>query len=278
VILDPHPGRRHKRFDDQVLARLQALTGGDPGDILVQVLNREGVMFWGDLVQQSGLDQEEAALKLGELIEEGIFLTFGKAGSKGQRVALQGTWNGLLSGLVKRIDEYHQQFPLKPGMPLEELKNQSGHKDDIFREAVEQQVKAGLVAQSGPYIRRQDFRVVFTDAQGKMIEDLLAQFSANPTQPPSVADCKAAVGEDLYQALVSLGRLQQISSEVVFSPDAYQKMVDKLREKLIKEGTITVAQARDMFGSTRKYMLAFLERLDAEGITVREGDLRRLKE
>lgn len=278
VILDPHPGRRHKRFDDQVLERLQALTGGDPGDILVQVLNREGVMFWGDLVQQSGLDQEEAARKLGQLIEGGTFLTFGKVGSKGQRVALQGTWNGLLSGLVKRIDEYHQQFPLKPGMPLEELKNQSGYKDDIFREAVEQQVKAGLVAQSGPYIRRQDFRVVFTGAQGKMIEDLLAQFSANPTQPPSVADCKAAVGEDLYLALVSLGRLQQISSEVVFSPDAYQKMVDKLTEKLAKEGTITVAQARDMFGSSRKYMLAFLERLDAEGITVREGDLRRLKE
>lgn len=277
VILDPHPGRRHKRFDDQVMARLKALTDGDPGDILVQVLNREGVMFWGDLIQQSGLDQEEAALKLSELIEGGIFLTFGKMGSKGQRVALQGAWNGLLSGLVKRIDEYHQQFPLKAGMPLEELKSQSGLKDDVFREAVEQQVKGGLVTQSGPTIRKQDFQVVFTAVQEKMIEDLLAQFSANPTQPPSVADSKAAVGEDLYLALVSLGRLQQISTEVVFSPEAYQKMVEKLRAKLIKEETITVAQARDMFGSTRKYMLAFLERLDAEGVTVREGDLRRLK-
>ena len=235
-------------------------------------------MFWGDLVQQSGLDQDQAAEKLRELIAGGIFLVFGKAGTKGQRVALRSVWNGLLSGLITRIDEYHRQFPLKPGMPLEELKSQSGLKDDIFREAVDQQVKAGLVAQSGPYIRRQDFQVVFSDAQEKLIENLLAQFSINPTQPPSVANCKAAVGEDLYLALVTLGRLQQISSEVVFSPEAYQKMVEKIKEKLSKEETITVAQARDMFGSSRKYMLAFLERLDAEGVTVREGDLRRLKE
>ncbi len=55
-------------------------------------------------------------------------------------------------------------------------------------------------------------------------------------------------------------------------------MIVEIKEKLQDDGTITVAQARDHFGSSRKYMLAFLEKMDAEGITVREGDVRRLKE
>ena len=110
-----------------------------------------------------------------------------------------------------------------------------------------------------------------------MTKGLLDQFAANPTQPPSVAECKEAIGEDLYNALIALNELKQLSGEVVFTPDAYQSMVEKLKKKITKDGPITVAQARDMFGSSRKYMLAFLERLDSEGVTVREGDVRRLK-
>jgi len=278
VILDPQPGMRHKRFDEQVLERLETLTEGDPKDIMVQILNREGVMFWGDLIQNSRVDDEQAAEILEELSTQDVILTFGKVGSKGKRVALQRTWDRLLSDLVKQIESYHQAYPLRPGMPLEELKSQSGLVDDLFREAVGQQIKAGLVTQSGPNIRKSDFEVRFSETQEKLIQGLLEQFSANPTQPPSVADCKAAVGEEVYQALVALERLTQISPDVVFSPDAYQKMVETLLKQLGKEGTITVAQTRDMFGSSRKYMLAFLEDLDKRGITVREGDVRRLKE
>jgi len=55
-------------------------------------------------------------------------------------------------------------------------------------------------------------------------------------------------------------------------------MVSEVKKILDKDQTITVARARDHFGSSRKYMLAFLEKLDSEGITVREEDVRRLKE
>ena len=277
VILDPHPRRRYKRFDDQVLERLETLAGGDPKDVLVQTLYREGVMFWRDLTSRSGLDDGQAAEILEELTDEGVIITFGKKGSKEKRVTLQEAWKKIISGLDQHIKNYHQQYPIKPGMPLEELKSQSGLEDDVFREAVEQLIKTGMVVQSGPFIHMHNFVVSFSDSQEKLIQGLMDQFSANPTQPPSVADSKAAVGEDLYQALVALKRLRQISPEVVFSPDAYQKMVETLKDQLHKNETITVAQARDIFGSTRKYMLAFLEHLDSEGITLREGDVRKLK-
>jgi selenocysteine-specific elongation factor len=40
---------------------------------------------------------------------------------------------------------------------------------------------------------------------------------------------------------------------------------------------MTVADARDLFGSSRKYMLALLEHLDAIGVTIRDGDYRKLR-
>ena len=42
------------------------------------------------------------------------------------------------------------------------------------------------------------------------------------------------------------------------------------------EGPMTVAQVRDLLGSSRKYVVALLEHLDRTGATVRQGDTRRL--
>jgi selenocysteine-specific elongation factor len=276
VVVDPFPLYRYKRFDSDVLARLQTLQGGDPRDILLQTLNREKFGVWMDIIQAAGLDQESAEGNLGELIEDGVILEIGKDGPRGKLIALRSIWEDTLAGLLERVSQYHTSYPLRPGMPLEELKNQSGLKENLFRQAVAHQVAQQALIQEGPVIRRADFQIQYSAAQKTEIKNLLDVFAENPTQPPSVAECRAAVGDEVYKALIVQGELIQLSSDVVFSRDAYQQMVQKLREKLQKEGTITVAQARDMFGSSRKYMLAFLEHLDQEGITVRDGDLRRL--
>jgi selenocysteine-specific elongation factor len=40
---------------------------------------------------------------------------------------------------------------------------------------------------------------------------------------------------------------------------------------------MTVAEARDLLATSRKYVLPLLEHLDATGVTLREGDYRRLR-
>jgi selenocysteine-specific elongation factor len=57
-------------------------------------------------------------------------------------------------------------------------------------------------------------------------------------------------------------------------PDVYQKMTDQIKEFLEKESTITLAQVRDMFQTSRKYALAMLEHLDEIGVTRRQDDHR----
>jgi selenocysteine-specific elongation factor len=54
-------------------------------------------------------------------------------------------------------------------------------------------------------------------------------------------------------------------------------MLAEVRRLLAQKGTLTAAEVRDHFNTSRRYVLAFLEYLDAQGITVRDGDARRLK-
>ena len=85
------------------------------------------------------------------------------------------------------------------------------------------------------------------------------------------------IGEEIYNALLDQGFLAQVSPEVVFRKQDYETMVQSAQESIQKNDAITAAEFRDMFNTSRKYALALLEHLDQIGVTIREGDFRKLK-
>ncbi len=109
------------------------------------------------------------------------------------------------------------------------------------------------------------------------MQELLAKFAAAPNSPPGVKEAQLEVGEELYNALIDLGLLTQVSNEVVFRTQDYEQMMSELQSLYKKQDLLTAAQVRDHFNTSRKYVLAFLEHLDQQGVTVREGDFRRLR-
>jgi selenocysteine-specific elongation factor len=132
------------------------------------------------------------------------------------------------------------------------------------------------VAEAGgrAWLRLPEHEVVLTGQQQGQVDALLDKFTASPTAPPSFKDATAEVGEELMQMLLSRGDLVAVSGDVLFESGAYDDMVEGVRAHLAAEGAITVAQARDMFGTSRKYVLALLEYLDQVGVTKRVGDER----
>ena len=57
----------------------------------------------------------------------------------------------------------------------------------------------------------------------------------------------------------------------------YEHLVNDIRHLLTERGTLSAAEVRDHFNTSRKYVLALLEHLDAIGVTQRVGDVRRLR-
>jgi selenocysteine-specific elongation factor len=68
-----------------------------------------------------------------------------------------------------------------------------------------------------------------------------------------------------------------VAGDLYFLTECVDKVKGVLYSYLKENGDITAAAFRDLLGSSRKYTIALLEYFDREGLTIRIGDLRRLK-
>jgi selenocysteine-specific elongation factor len=161
-------------------------------------------------------------------------------------------------------------------MPIEELRSKMRMETKQATFLLEQAEKDGTVVIVPGYVSLKDHRVQLDDNEKIVVDQLLLKFDPNPYAPPSLKETRQEIGEDLVQFLIESGSLVQVSDDVIFKADTYEEMVDKVKKDLKENGTITVADVRDKFQTSRKYALALMEHLDAVGVTVREGDLRRL--
>ena len=100
--------------------------------------------------------------------------------------------------------------------------------------------------------------------------------------PPDVAElaasagARAAVVPDLLALLRDEQRVVEINAGLYLDADVEAELRRKVRERLADGSAITMAELRDLLGTTRKYAVPIGEYLDRIGLTRREGDLRRL--
>jgi selenocysteine-specific elongation factor len=282
IVVDPHPDGRYKRFNEGIIKRLESLAEGDPADILYQSLAALAAAPLKEVIIHSNLEDIAAQGALQQLILRGdLVILEGDNGEidpkSDELVTTRGYWEQL--GLITRevLEGYHAAFPLRKGMPKEELKSRLKVSNRLFSSLIRIQVEENKLQESGPLLYQTGHEIRFSPQQEKDVESLLLKFSTSPYSPPSIKESKSEIGEDLYQALVELDVFIPVSSEVVFRREDYDQMVSEITDLLQKNETMSAAQLRDHFNTTRRYMLALLEHLDEIGITVREGDVRRLK-
>ena len=92
-----------------------------------------------------------------------------------------------------------------------------------------------------------------------------------------MAESQAQTDSEIVSALVAQGALVRLNEDVLFLREVYDEVVVRVAEHIKANGSITVAQVRDLFGTSRKYALALMEYLDEQKITRRVGDERVLR-
>ncbi len=268
IVLDPHPGRRHRRFRPDTLTRLQTLTQGTPEEVLLQALQRIEPANKNQVLQAAGIDKETAAAAWLTLHHTGQIIELDQ-----QFISRPG-YQHYVDNLLAMVTDHHRTYPLRLGMPREELRSRLKLKATVFNPLMNRCAAAGLLVEERALLRRPDHALRFTPAQQGRIDGLMHQMVAAGVNSPSVKECKTAVGEDVYFALVDLRQLHPISSDVVYAPADYERLVAGIREYLAAHGRMNVAQVRDLFNTSRKYAVALLEHLDEVKMTRRVGDDR----
>jgi selenocysteine-specific elongation factor len=79
---------------------------------------------------------------------------------------------------------------------------------------------------------------------------------------------------DLLSLLIDRGEVVKLNEEVVLTASVYEEMLTTTVTYMRAQGSVTVGEARDLFATSRKYVLAFLEHLDKLQVTRRSGEGR----
>lgn len=280
VVLDAHPRRRYKRFAESVLNRLKALAEGTPEEVLQQALLTAGAAPYAQVEKAANLEAAAAKKAAEALLSSGQMVLLGGSqavlGAK-TWVAARPFWEGQIESFLGNVQDFHNKFPLRLGMPTEEVKSRMKTAPQVFSAVMEHLVADNAVRVEGAQVRLPAHQVVFSPQQRAKADALLAKFANAPFAPPTVKEAQAEVGEDLYQAMVSLGMLLPVSHEVAFRVEDYQQALEDVKKLDARYETFTLAQARDYWQTTRRYVQDLLEYMDREGITRRVGDGRKLR-
>lgn len=277
-VVDPAPRRRHKRFSTDVIERLIQMMRGTPTDLLLQAVMQTGPEEKGEVIKKSRLNDEDFREALDELTGDGRLVQLTGQASNQPDVIL--TSNHLEENQLKLenlLKQYHQRQPLRVGIPREELKSRLKFSARVFNTLMQYWLDQHIIEESNSLVCLAGHRIRFSAEQQIRIDQLFEQFSKAPFSPPTVKEIEALVGEEVLDALVALNEFVRLNQEVVFRTCDYQRLVEDITKRLEKGGTITVAQFRDTYQSSRRYALAFLEHLDQMGLTMRVGDERKLR-
>ncbi len=280
VIIDHQPKGRHKRFDEDVLKSLESLAQGSPADVLLEAAMATNIAPLKEIVTRSRLETIPANEALKELIESGKLIVLEgdlPATSSDALVVAQPHWNQLRDKSLQLVEMHHTNYPLRRGIPREELKSKLKLTPRIFNATVNKLITDDLITDYSAFVAKLGHAIKFNGQEQAKVQAMTRKFESNPFSPPSVKECISEVGEEVLNALLETDEFIAVSADVVFRKSDYDLMVSRIRHTIVQSSRISLAEVRDLFNTSRKYAQAILEYLDATSVTVRDGDFRKLK-
>lgn len=273
-IVEPYPRRRHRRFDSNVLEQLMILDQGSGEDILVSVADQWGPCTLDNLSQRSNLAKEEIIDRISTLERNNLMIILGDLSSENDAVVYSAQGWAILASKIRAIlQSYHNQYPLRKGAPTQELRSRLDIQQQVYLKVLGRLVEDSVIEEKDQYVHLPDHLVVLSPDMAIKSESYLKILEEDLYSPPT----DQAPDPELLAAMVEMGKVVKVNESVVFSALAYDQLVENIKNHIVSQGSITVADARTMFNTSRKYILPLLEYLDQQRITQRIGDERVLR-
>jgi selenocysteine-specific elongation factor len=226
------------------------------------------------LSQRTNLSQEEVTERVSQLTGEGHLVSLGEFGGDADTVvySAQG-WGILKSKVASALQLYHTQYPLRHGVPAQEIRSRLNLSQPVYQRALARLVEEQIVVDERQSLRLPDHEITLTPKMEEESSAYLNSLQKDPYSPPS----DQRVSPELLGVLIDQGKVVRVTDGVIFDASAYREMTERIVQHLKDQGNITVAEARTMFNTSRKYILPLLEHMDQQQITRRTGDERVLR-
>ena len=280
TLLDVAPPR-FRRKAPALLAHLAILERGSPEEVLEEHLRQAGPL--GVKTTELRARTPFAPARLRELLE--VLAASGKVVAVDREWFVHADARGRLREQILRVLEaFHAQNPLRAGISREELRGRAGSADErIFSHMLGTLEAEGLVKAEKDKVRLGAHQIRLSPAQRTAVDKVETLFRSAGAAPPSPEEVLSKAGltgseeNELFQLLLEERRLIRIKESLFFHAEVLKAIEEKLVAYLKEKKEIGPAEMKDLLGISRKYAIPLMEYFDGQRVTTRVGDRRVLR-
>ena len=279
-VLEVSPSK-HKRFDENVIKAMELKDKGDIKDIAELVIKEKSRYLFtkGYFAAKLRLGIRELEKILESLETE-------------NRINIVRRDYVVHSDYIKEICEfscnvlkdYHDKNSLSEGINKEEFKSKISQKFRIFDSKMADEIislaeRQGSIKINAKSVSLAGFSVSYSPAMEAMKERIIKIYKDSRYEMPTVDEVLQTEKDQInarhiIDALINCGELVRLNYQYCIDKEAFDNALDKLKDKIHQNGRITLAEFRDIIGTSRKYAMEILDYLDSKKITQKVDDAR----
>jgi len=282
-ILNPVP-RKHKRFKPEVTEGLNSLSSLSPEELIAYYVAESGYMgvSFSDLKVMTNITEKHLDGNLQNLLSKKKIVLIDKE----SRIYLhQAGIENLKKEMHDFIDAYHRTNPLKAGMPKEELKSKLPDflNPKLFILIINQMIKDKNIALDEDMVRLEGHKVSLGEDQSSIKMKIIKTYKESGLTPPYFKELilehkiDPARAKDVLMHLVDEGVMLKVKEDLYYHSDNINEIKNRMIEFLRKNGEMSAPQFKEMAGASRKFLIPLLEYFDSKNVTIRIGDIRKLR-
>ncbi|WP_417900448.1 selenocysteine-specific translation elongation factor [Bacillus haimaensis] len=260
------------KFGQATVDTLRRIKQGTPEERVREAFSRRDMLSMENLKREAGLVDNVLVL----LEEQGLIVNV-----TGQIYAFEPILKEKKRQVTDRIREYHVMNPLRLGIPKAELFSEFSNSSSI-------ELLDFLLGkmETSKCVRRKDnllyldgFEPSYPKQWQKRMEQVERELaSAKVTPQPFIQYCeKAGLPEkethDLKYFLLRQMKAYPLDDAHLIDGHEFHVAVDYLKSQTVEE--VELSEIKEMLQLSRKYLIPFVELMDALGVTEREGTKRR---
>ena len=279
TIIDPNAPHQ-KRYKEDVLNELAVKEEGSLYDVVLHELeNSTQVFSVAELAKKTGTTDQKIELELDQLLVDEKIVDISGKGSyylSCQSLEL------IYEQIAKTIEQYQGKYPLRAGYPKEDMRSRFFAKlnPKVFNTMMKYLEEEGRIVSKNNLVSIPGIQPNPGEKERKTIDIINTIMKDRPYNPPSVDEISSITRiseSDLAEIIAYLtdrGELVKISEGLYFSKSAIENGQSLLNEYFTREKDLTLATARDIFDTSRRYALPLIEYYDKVRFTRRVGDIR----
>ena len=282
-ILNPIPKKR-KRFKPDVIEGLKRLLDNNHEDKVSYHVRESGYrgLSFSDIKIMTNLNEKDLSNIVRDLLSKRIIILVDK---DNQIYIHQEALEELKNETIGYLDHYHSANPLKAGMPKEELKSKfpAFGRPKLFHMMMNEMTKSGKVVQEENVVRLTSHKASLAVDQADIRKKMLDAYSSAGLTPPYFKELSKTLGiessraKDVLMFLLDEGHIVKVKEDLYFHADAVKALKERLVDFLEANGEMTTPQFKNIAGVSRKYLIPLIEYFDATNVTIRIGDIRKLR-